>query len=279
MPHSLKLLVATTTTFILLGLCSACGPHRRANATSAAPAEQPAAKAEKAEEPAAQDEADDAAKKAKEEAKQARERQRKLVRLDHELEVARLRLSRAQLAREHAEAQFAESVSNAETDLELARVRLQDFTEVEVPQRTAWSELSLQRSEDGLKHAREELEQLELMYSEEQFADQTKEIVLERARRQLQRSERDAELRRKDHERLIEVELPLQTIEHERAVQNAERGLAQLRRGRAAEQIDQRVGVLGAEAEIVRLENERTDLMEEIAEAARAQAEQAAAPK
>ena len=67
----------------------------------------------------------------------------------------------------------------------------------------------------SLAEAQQELEQLELMYSEEEFADQTKEIVLERGRRRLERTQRDLELRRADFATLQEQTLPVERREHE----------------------------------------------------------------
>ena len=57
-------------------------------------------------------------------------------------------------------------------------------------ERVSRAELGFQFAQDGAKEAEQELQQLEMMYQEDEFADKTKEIVLERGRRRLERSKR-----------------------------------------------------------------------------------------
>jgi hypothetical protein len=210
---------------------------------------------------------EDPAKKQKDEAKKARERQRKLAKLERSLETAGLNLEKTKLSAAHAERQFRDAAGKAEADLDLARTKYENFLEIALPNRIARAELGLQGAEDGATEAREELDQLEQMYSDEQFADATKEIVVERARRRLERTQRDLELRREEFRTLVENTLPIEQWELELGVQEKERGLAQLRRGRETTVIDQNVATMNAEAEITRLENELSDVQEEIAEA------------
>ncbi len=241
-------------------------------ASSSAPAAPPAEK--KADEPPKPANDKQAADKQKEEVKKARERERKLERLESDVSMARLRLDKARLARDHEERQFAESADKAERELAIARNKFAVFQEVTAPNRIARSELGLQMTEDGFHEAEEELDQLDLMYSEDQFADKTKEIVIDRARRRLERSQRDLDLRGTEHETLVSITIPQETTDQELDIQQKERGLDQLRRGHATNMIEQRLGVMGAEAEIVKLENELADVREEIADAKAAAAEQ-----
>jgi len=207
------------------------------------------------------------AEKAKQEAKQARERERKRVKLQRDLEVARLRLEKLKLDHEHAQLKFDESAAKAQVELELTQKKLADFKQILAPNRVARSELGLASGEDNLREAREELEQLELMYSEEQFADKTKEIVIGRARRRLERTQRDVELRREEHQTLVEITLPRETFEQELTLQDKERSLAQLRRDEASAKLERPIALLNADAEIERLQNELADVEEEIKEA------------
>jgi hypothetical protein len=204
---------------------------------------------------------------AKERARKDRERQRKLARLERELEVARLNLAKTRLAAEQAEARHGESVARAEAELRLARERLRIFEEITAPQRIARAELNLRGSEDGHTEAREELEQLELLYREEEFADQTKEIVITRARRRLERSARELELQQAELEALRSTHLPLERFEREQEVWQKETALAQLQRERELSVLADRVALLNAEGEITRLENELADVREEMQEA------------
>lgn len=297
MPASLKRSVAFMVVSVLIGLLAGCSAPKRTTAVespSAAP--EPAAATATEPTPAAVDEptspqetpetqAADAAekerkereekeKKAKEEAKQAKERQRKLAHLERELKTATLRLDNTRLGNEHAEIKFAESLEQATIQLELAREKYVTTQEIEVPRRIAWSELNLQRSRDNLQNATEELEQLELMYKDDQFADQTKEIVIDRARRSLERTQRDVRLREEEHAKLLEVYLPREKREQELQLAKQERDLARMQRDEQRATIDRQIRLLGAEAAIIKLEQQLEDLHEEIKEAEEKKAEE-----
>jgi hypothetical protein len=214
--------------------------------------------------------------KVREEAKRTRERQRKLARLERSAEVAQLNLAKAQFGMELGELRYNDVLAQAEKEHELAQRRLEIFEKFTGPNRIARSELGLKYAEDGLTDAREELRQLELMYKEDQFADQTKEIVIDRARRQLERSQRDFELRQGEHKILIELTLPLERIELEHQVRQKRQVVLQTQRDNEPAAIDRRTALLNADAEVSRLEEEIADTRDEIEEAARKAATQPA---
>jgi len=223
------------------------------------------------------DDAEHADDETKKQARKEREQQRKLVKLERDVKVAQLKLSKANDTLQQAEINFSESVEKAATDLEIARIKLTNFREISVPNRIARAQLNLERTEDGVTAAREEMQQLELMYNEEQFADKTKEIVLDRARRRLERSERDLTLRHEEFKTLVDVTIPLETREREIGVQQKELALAKIQRDHKISRIGQQIGIVTAEGEIVRLENQREDLLEEIEETQQKKAEEQAA--
>jgi hypothetical protein len=233
--------------------------------TTAATTPAPDAQAQREAEAKAKQEAEE---KARKEAKEDRDRLRKLAKLEKDLETARLRLSKTRLDHEHAELRFNEAQARTKVDLDLARQKLQQLKEVTQPNRIARSELNLAWGQDGLLEAQEELQQLELMYNEEEFADKTKEIVIDRARRRLERTQRDLELRRDEHKILLELSIPMETREHELAVEDKQRELANMTRDEASAKLDRQLAIMGAEAEITRLENEASDVREDIKEAA-----------
>ncbi|HQL53837.1 MAG TPA: hypothetical protein PLQ87_03955, partial [Phycisphaerae bacterium] len=156
----------------------------------------------------------------------------------------------------------------AETEFELAKKRLQIFQKMTVPNRLARAELELRQVEDGVTESQEELYQLELMYSDEQLADQTREIVIERAKRRLERAQRDLELRREEFRVLKEVNLPLEEQELDHAAELKKRAVLQTQRDNEPEIIDRQVAVINAELEVTRLEEEIADLVSEAQAAA-----------
>jgi hypothetical protein len=255
---------ALTFTFAMLSGCAA-GDRRPKPATDQpAATPQTAAPAAEAPQPEEREAKRDELKKSR---KELRQKEHRLVELERNLEVGRHKLRRTQLAAEHADARNAAALAKAETELDVARRRLSTFNERDVPSRLAWTELSLRGAEDGAKEAQEEIEQLEKMYGEEEFADQTKEIVLERGRRRLERSLQDLELRRKDAATAREQKIPLERSEHEKGVHDAEVALKVAQNDIAVGEIDQQIALITAELEITKTEQELEDVREELADA------------
>jgi hypothetical protein len=227
---------------------------------------------EKTGRPSVGEEKDRAGKIQAEEDEEARdaeaqaEDRRKLAKLERDLDIARQKLVKAQLAGEHAQIQNRVAVAEAERELELEQRRMAAFKDRSAPNRIERSRLGLIRAEDRVKEAEEELAQLELMYAEEDFADQTKEIVLERGRRRLGRSRRDVELRKEDHAILTEETIPTEQREHELKVEKKNEVLDKARRDAETSALDNQIGIISAAAEVARLEAEIEALREKIAE-------------
>ena len=200
-------------------------------------------------------------------AREARERERKRAKLERSLEVAQLNLAKAQIAVELGDLKYNDQISHAEMEFELAKRRQQIFTKFTAPARLARGEVSLQQAEDAVLEAREELGQLERAHGAEPSAEQGGEMAIERAKRRLQRLERDLELRRAEHATLKDVTLPLEQSELDLAAEQKKRAVLQAQRDNEGALIDRRIAVLNAEAEVARLENELADLRERTGEA------------
>lgn len=258
---------ALTVTLALLSGCATGDPRSKPAVNHPAAAQQTqssTAEAPKPEEKEAKKAKKDELRKSR---KELRQKERRLVELERNVEVARHKLRKTQLATEQAEQRNAAALTKAETELELARRRLSTFNDRDVPSRLAWTELSLRGAEDGAKEAQEEIEQLEKMYSDEEFADETKEIVLQRGRRRLERSLRNLELRRTDAATEREEKIPLERSEHEQSLRAAEEALKRAHEDIAVSEIDRQIAVINAELEITKAEQELEDAHEEIAEA------------
>jgi len=196
-------------------------------------------------------------------ARAARERERQRTRLERSLEVAQLNLAKARIAVELGDLKYNDQISHAEMEFELAKRRQQLFTKFTAPARLARGELSLQQAEDAMLEAREELSQLERAHGAEPSAEQGGETAIERAKRRLQRLERDLELRRAEHATLKDVTLPLEQSELDLAAEQKKRAVLQAQRDNEGALIDREIAALEAEAEVTRLENELADLREE----------------
>lgn len=209
---------------------------------------------------AAEDKVKEEEKKAKEEAEkweeEVEDHERSHAKAVRDLSIAEQRVMRAEMALQHAQAQTEVNLQKAGQGLEIAQQRLSDYLARSVPSRLEWAVLGLKRSEDRFTEAQEELQQLELMYAEDDFADQTKEIVLDRGRRRLERSNKDLELRRIDHETLVKHTLPLEMEEQKQRVEDASRHLARTSRDSLGTVMDQDIGLAGARAELARQQAE-----------------------
>jgi hypothetical protein len=176
--------------------------------------------------------------------------------LERDLPIAREKLAKARRDLADQELSGRAAVIKAKADLDLASARLKDVDEKETPNRLAQARLGLKRARDMLEDSKEELEQLELMYKDQDLADKTREIVIRRAKRGLERAQEGLKLEEESVKTLEE-----RTIPHERgklALEAADklRALESAERGAESSLAEKKIGLLGATAEVARLEAE-----------------------
>lgn len=117
--------------------------------------------------------------------------------LQSKLDKAEIKLEIARLDSTNSEAAAARAVEAAALEAEMAAGALANYRAVQQPLEAASRALALDRSRQRVKESKEELEELEKMYAQEEFADLTKELVLGRGRAQLEMATRDHELNEK----------------------------------------------------------------------------------
>ncbi len=195
-------------------------------------------------------------KQAEEEAKDARQ----LAKLQRDVAIAHERVAKAHMDQAHTRTSNESALADADRELALEADRQRIFTERSAPNRIERARLDLMRAQDRTKEAEEELRQLEMMYAEEDFADQTKEIVLERGRRRLERSHSDLELRREELTTLTDRTIQLEIAEHELRVEQKTRVRDKEARAAESSTLDKHIAAMAAEAEVSRLEAELTAL-------------------
>jgi len=215
-----------------------------------------------------QDTQDAAAKQAKEEKakeeKEAKEKDRALKRasLEREMPVAREKLENARRdeADQRADAQAAAAKNKRE--LELARKKLETFEGREMPAKIAKGKLDLQNSKDNLDNSKEELEQLELMYKDQDLADKTREIVIKRAKRDLERTGERLKLQQEDFAILTERTLPQDRERLVADVEEKEREGARAERAAVKAAGERKVALMAAENDLKRIDTELASLRE-----------------
>jgi hypothetical protein len=110
--------------------------------------------------------------------------------IDQRLEEERMAVARAEMALRHTEEGArlraeadAEALARAETASARAAKRLRGYRDHEKRMEDESERLQIQQREHGLENRKDELDQLEKMYSEDELVDATEEIVLKRSRR------------------------------------------------------------------------------------------------
>ncbi|MCK6458421.1 MAG: hypothetical protein L6Q95_00830 [Planctomycetes bacterium] len=110
--------------------------------------------------------------------------------IDQKIEEDGMALARAEMGLRQAEEQArlraeadAEALRRSETAAERAAKRLKGYRELEKRFDEENERLQIQQREFGLENQKDELDQLEKMYSEDELVDATEEIVLKRSRR------------------------------------------------------------------------------------------------
>ncbi|UCG32784.1 MAG: hypothetical protein JSU68_14095 [Phycisphaerales bacterium] len=188
---------------------------------------------------------------------------RKRALLARQLAIAAEKVKKARLALAHQQAEDQDKIARKSTERELVETKLRDFEGHNAPQRIEEARLELRRAEDSVKDAEEELAQLEMMYAEEDLADKTREIVLERGRRRLERARRDLDLKRTALANLEEHDLPREAAELRAQAADKASELEGLQRASETNLLDKQIALMEAEAEVTRLQAEIDELDEE----------------
>ncbi len=178
------------------------------------------------------------------------------------LAIARQKHAKSNLAAEYGAIENKNKITKAEQDLDIATTKLLHHEQYTAPNRLARGQFDLRNAEDRYEESQEEMTQLELMYAEEDFADKTKEIVLQRGRRRLERSRTNLDLRSKSLLFLQNNALPLEHKELELKVERAGLLLDKTRRDATASELDKQIAILTADAAVAKLEFELQELDE-----------------
>ncbi len=161
------------------------------------------------------------------------------------LAVAELELDRQQAAAKVAAVKLA-------AEVELAKQKLEQFDRTDALLRVDKAKLELARSHDQLDEATEELAELQMMYKNADLADKTRDIVLHRSERRLERQKQAVELSSKDLDVLEQKTLPLERrrLELDLAARTAD--AEDGKRGAAIDEMNKRAAVREATAALAK---------------------------
>ena len=148
--------------------------------------------------------------------------------IDEQIEQAQIDLKIARTSAERLAQELSHKEEAAAIQLESARMAhekaaraLETFRDVLMPIQLAEAELSLQGSKDRLKEEEEQFVQLEKMYKSDDLVEETEDIVLNRARRALERSREQMKFTLRRHELRTTVDIPRELKDHEFSLRKA----------------------------------------------------------
>lgn len=185
----------------------------------------------------------------KKDADEAKELQAKLDKAGIKLEIARIDAK-------NGEAAAARSVESAQLEADLASGALENFRSVLQPIEAATSALSLDRARQQVKESREELDELEKMYAQEEFANLTKELVLTRGRAQLEMAQRNLELTEKRAAQARDFEWPRRERELAEKVASTQRSLDEAKARVEKGQLERKLALMEAEEAVAKAREE-----------------------
>lgn len=191
--------------------------------------------------------------------------------IDDQLQDLKQELTLARLSRRLAETELELlkkttpiDLKAAERNKEIAREELEYFLETAKAFQEEMAKQMLKSARNSLEYAREELEQLEKMYKADDLTEETEEIVLKRARHQVERAEfslKAAELRTR---RTLKQELPREEKQLREMAKRAEIAAAKATRTVPAEvkkkQIEldkQRLAIKRSQEKLEKLQQDR----------------------
>lgn len=199
--------------------------------------------------------------KAKEE-KEAKEKEKatKRAALERELPIAKEKLARAQkdVADQAEDAQAAGA--KIQKEIGLARAALETFEKREMPAKIAKAQLDLQNARDGVDNNKEELEQLELMYKEQDLSDKTREIVIRRAKRELERATQRLAIQQEELNIMTERTLPQSREKLVLEAEEKQREAARAERASQKASTDKKIALMAAESDVKRVETDLANM-------------------
>ena len=162
-------------------------------------------------------------------------------------DIAAQRLTVAKLEQSSALADSTDEDLKATAELEMAEVELSHVDESDAPRKRAEKAKDVKAEEDELFEAEEELKQLEMLYKDEDLADKTREIVIERSKRKIARAKEGLEIARSEMTSLEKHELVQERKKLALEVDEKKRALESLKKRHEISALEKSIAVREAE--------------------------------
>jgi len=184
--------------------------------------------------------------------------------LEHDLRISRATYEKQQADLEIGARGDALALLQAETALKDASTNLQSFEEVEGKHMVAQVELNVKFMEDALHDQVEELAQLEKMYKTEELTNATSEIVVRRAKRNIERTKLTLDIGRAEAGNVKNVKYPQQRQVLSHAVETSKNALESLKSAQSLSKVQRDVEAQKARTALAQLEEQSAKLKHDL---------------
>jgi hypothetical protein len=167
-----------------------------------------------------------------------------------QLAASRDKLTLARMQAEIAAKKAEDARSRKEREVELAHAEIAQFDELDAPNRVAKAHLDLVRRQDALAEQQEELAQLEMMYEKEDLADKTREIVLQRGKRRVERAKEELAIAERETQSLETRTIPRERAKLQLEADAKSRELSAMKLETEANLLEKATAVKAAEADL-----------------------------
>lgn len=189
---------------------------------------------------------------------------KQIAALEHDLRIARATHEKQQADLEIGARGEALAMTQAETAFKDATANLKAFEECEGKHMVAQVELNVRFLEDALKDQIEELAQLEKMYKSEELTNATSEIVVRRAKRNLERTKLAIDMGKAEAANVKDVKYPQQrqTLAHQ--IEMSKNALEGLKAAQTLTRVQREVEAAKAKTTLAQLEEQAAKLKRDL---------------
>lgn len=190
--------------------------------------------------------------------------EKQMAALENDLRVSRATQEKLQADLEIGARSDALALQQAETSLKDAGTNLKAFEDVEGKHLVQGAELNVKFMEDALHDQTEELVQLEKMYKSEELTNATSEIVVRRARRNIERTKLTLDMGRAEASHVKNVKYPQQRQTLAHAVEAAKNSLESLKAVQTLGRVQREVEAAKAKAGLAQIEEQAAKLKRDL---------------
>ena len=191
--------------------------------------------------------------------------EKQIAAIENDLRVARAAHEKAQADLAIGSKGDALALLQAETAVKDAQTALKSFEEVEGKHMVQQLEFNVKLLEDSLHDQTEELAQLEKMYKSEELTNATSEIVVRRARRNMERTKTSLDMNRLEAANVKTVRYPQQRGVLAHAIEVARNGLDGVKAAQALSKVQREAEATKSKAALVLLEEQAAKLKGDLA--------------